>query len=238
MKTILFSVLLVTICSTHAQKSGMIDYQITVNTHKFMTGEYEKYKEFVPEFKESNKLLFFNEEYALYENKPIEVTSAEQSGGGWGNYNPDNKRYTEVKTNALLLQLDMMGKKFLVSDSVETIKWKMTGKSKMIDNRPCISAEYSDTMSTYTAWFTPTIPVQLGPEHYGQLPGMILEVTNADTSVHIKAIDIQLRDLEEDEIKKPKKGKEMTRAEFDAMIEEKMKQFGKEGAKGMRMMMH
>ncbi len=203
-----------------------------------MTGEYEKYKEYVPEFKVTNKLLFFDEERALYENKPIEVTSAEQTGGGWGNYNPDNKRYTEVKTNALLLQLDMMGKKFLVSDSVETIKWKMTGKSKMIDGRPCISAVYSDTISTYTAWFTPTIPIQIGPEHYGQLPGMVLEVMNADTSVHILAVDIQLRELEEDEIQKPKKGKEMTRAEFDAMIEEKMKQYGKEGAKGMRMMMH
>ncbi len=222
-----------------AQKSGEIEYKMTVNVHKFMTGEMEQYKSFVPEFRTSHKLLRFNENQAIYEKKEKEAVTADDQGGGPFGGEPDNKRHTDLKTKQVLKKVDAFGKTYLVSDEIETYKWKITGKSKKIKGLPCISAEYTDTNSTYTAWFTPTMPVQLGPEGYGSLPGLILEMMNKDSSIVIETVNLDKREVSDDEIKKPTKGKEMTQAEFEKLVADKIKEFeersGRKMPSGMRM---
>ncbi|GAB5401544.1 MAG: GLPGLI family protein [Aureisphaera sp.] len=70
-----------------------------------------------------------------------------------------------------------------------------------------------------TAWFTPQIPVQMGPGEYGGLPGLILEM-NIDRTT-ILCSKIVLNPKEAEEIKKPEKGKEVTREEYNKIVKEK-----------------
>lgn len=241
MKTVLLLVFcILSIVMAQGQKSGEIEYKITVNVHKFMTGEMEQYKSFVPEFKTSHKLLRFNENQSIYEKKEMEVTTAEGHGhGGPFGGEADNKRHTDLKTKTVLKKVDAFGKTYLVTGDIESFKWKITGKSKKIKGLPCISAEYSDTAMTYTAWFTPTMPVQLGPEGYGALPGLILEMVNQDSSIVIETVNLDKRAVLDDEIKKPTKGKEMTQEEFEKLVADKIKEFeersGRKMPAGMRM---
>jgi GLPGLI family protein len=72
--------------------------------------------------------------------------------------------------------------------------------------------EIPDTLNII-AWFTPAIPVPVGPEYQGQLPGAILEINVNDGRTVFKAIEIsQKTDLAQ--IKEPKSGKKVTLAQF------------------------
>ena len=69
-----------------------------------------------------------------------------------------------------------------------------------------------------TAWYTPQIPVSAGPERYWGLPGLILEINAGRTTMLCTEIVIILRVVE---IKKPSKGKEVSRDEYDVMMKKK-----------------
>jgi GLPGLI family protein len=70
-----------------------------------------------------------------------------------------------------------------------------------------------------TAWYTPQIPVNNGPGEYGGLPGLILEVSAGRTTV--LCTKIVLNPDEKQEIKKPTKGKEVSRVEYNQIVKEK-----------------
>ncbi len=73
-----------------------------------------------------------------------------------------------------------------------------------------------------TAWFTPDIPIGQGPGSYWGLPGLILEVNDGRTA--ILCSKIVLNPDEDIEIAQPKKGKELSQAEYNKTLAEKMKE--------------
>lgn len=75
---------------------------------------------------------------------------------------------------------------------------------------------------TITAWYTPEIPVNQGPENYWGLPGLILEVSDGKTTVLCSKV--VLNPKEKAEIKAPSKGKKVTQVEFDDVVVKKMKE--------------
>ncbi|MEZ4874704.1 MAG: GLPGLI family protein [Flavobacteriaceae bacterium] len=70
-----------------------------------------------------------------------------------------------------------------------------------------------------TAWFTPQIPIKNGPGEYAGLPGLILEL-NVDRTT-ILCSKIVLNTKEKETIEPPKKGKEVSRAEYNQIVKEK-----------------
>ena len=83
-----------------------------------------------------------------------------------------------------------------------------------------------------TAWFTPSIPVPAGPENFGNLPGLILELDINDGDTHYLIDILELKKLEEN-IEKPTKGKEVTREEYQEIVREKMKEMRENGGGGV-----
>ncbi|RIA10711.1 GLPGLI family protein [Flavobacteriaceae bacterium MAR_2010_72] len=73
-----------------------------------------------------------------------------------------------------------------------------------------------------TAWYTPQIPINQGPGEYWGLPGLILEV-NADRTT-ILCSKIVINPQEKQEIKRPSKGKSVTRDEYNAIMKEKIEE--------------
>ncbi len=89
-----------------------------------------------------------------------------------------------------------------------------------------------------TAWYTPEIPVNQGPENYWGLPGLILEVNDGKTVVLCSKV--VLNPKVKTEIKASTKGKVTTQKEFDETVLKKMEEFremnqGRGGNGGMRM---
>jgi GLPGLI family protein len=75
---------------------------------------------------------------------------------------------------------------------------------------------------TITAWYTPEIPVNQGPENYWGLPGLILEVTDGKTMVLCSKV--VLNPKEKAEIKAPTKGKKVSQAEYDDIVVKKVEE--------------
>lgn len=84
------------------------------------------------------------------------------------------------------------------------------------------------------AWYTPQIPVNQGPDDYWGLPGLILEV-NADRTT-ILCTKIVLNPSQKETIEKPKKGEEVTQAEYTEITTKKMEEmremYGGRGGRG------
>ena len=93
---------------------------------------------------------------------------------------------------------------------------------------------------TVTAWYTPEIPVNQGPEGYWGLPGLILEVNDGKTVVLCSKVVLNTKDKVE--IKPSTNGKIITQKEFDETMIKKMEEFqemnqGKGGRGGMQIRM-
>ena len=73
-----------------------------------------------------------------------------------------------------------------------------------------------------TAWYTPQIPVNQGPNEYWGLPGLILEVGFGKTILLCSKIVLNPKD--KGSIAIPDKGKEVSQVEFDDIVDKKMKE--------------
>ena len=76
---------------------------------------------------------------------------------------------------------------------------------------------------TITAWYTPEIPVNQGPEGYWGLPGLILEVNDGKTIILCSKVVLNPKDKVE--IKSVTKGKVVTQKEYDETVIKKMEEF-------------
>ena len=73
-----------------------------------------------------------------------------------------------------------------------------------------------------TAWYTPQIPVNQGPDDYWGLPGLILEVNAGRTTILCSKIVINPQNKEE--IQAPKKGEEVTKQEYSDIVKQKIEE--------------
>lgn len=87
---------------------------------------------------------------------------------------------------------------------------------------------------TITAWYTPEIPVNQGPESYWGLPGLILEVNDGKTVILCSKVVLNTK--EKAEIKASAKGKVISQKEYDETVVKKMEEMREmnqgQGARG------
>lgn len=196
--------------------------------------------------------LHFNKTASLYfEQEKLETPAPKMTGniqimiGGGGS---DNKLYKDTKAGSYVDKRDMMGKLFLIEDSLEKLEWKLEKETKKIGNYTCFKAiaeeEYEDrdfktdsiTLKTrkIIAWYTPEIPVSHGPEKLYGLPGLILEV--AKDKHMLLCTKIVLNPSDAVVVKRPTKGKKVNQKKYDAIADKKtkemMKRFGGSRKKG------
>ncbi len=146
---------------------------------------------------------------------------------------------------------ELGAKTFIIEDSIRPRNWKLTGETKTIMGFTCrkaISTEMimtgggmrvrmggpgganapADTANrpqprqvTVEAWYADGIPAPVGPESYGMLPGVILELNIDKGEIIYTAVELK-KEVSKKDIKEPKKGKKVTREEFMKMQSELM----------------
>lgn len=228
-QAIFFIALFLSSLNIEGQTTGEIVYEQTIDVHARMTGQRAQFKEMVPQYRTDQMVLRFDDHQALYtklegEEKP--VVDPNDRGGRfrmrmmgaangilWQDYSADER----------VEQRDFMDKKFLIKGEPHRYAWKMTGESKQVGQYLCQKATYSDSTIQLEAWFTPMIPVPLGPGEFGQLPGLVLHVDIDQGQQTITATEINLKEIDSSTISEPTKGKEVTQEEFRSIVREKMK---------------
>jgi len=223
----------------NAQNEGMIKYEEVIQLNiELPEGMDEKMKAHFPSEQKMEQMLYFTENETMYksydaseEDETVHEAGGEDSGvqikmviAG-----ADNQYYRNLKSEEEVQLEDFMGKKFLIKGKYDAPKWKMTGKQKQVGKYICQQAVSGDGENKTEAWFTPQIPVSIGPSGYGGLPGAILEVVTRNGDFTISAVDIKFEGVPANIIVVPTKGKKVTQEEFEKIRDEKLKEMGAGG---------
>jgi GLPGLI family protein len=157
-----------------------------------------------------------------------------QNGAGGRLY----KNTTEKK---YIHQQELMGKIFLVLDSLKLPEWTLENEKKTIGPYTCNKAKWTRKVTqkvynrdekdfkeaaqekTTIVWYTPEIPIHNGPGEYWGLPGLILEVQEDNFS--LMCTGIVLNPVEQFKIEIPEKGKEVSQETFNKIRDEKNREF-------------
>ena len=180
----------------------------------------------MPKEQSVKKLMTFTADHSFfgnYDDPDAEPIDPEKLRGPmrWMMMRAEEETYVNHAENRMAQQKEFFGRTFLVKDTLEKVDWKVTGETKTILDQMVMKATRIQDSTEIVAWFCPTIPVSGGPEGLGQLPGMILEASVRDGQLLMVAEKIEFREVAEDEIVEPTKGKEVTREEYRAMVKEK-----------------
>jgi GLPGLI family protein len=227
------------LCQLHAQQQeGKILYERTTQLQIRMSGMGDGMERNIPQSRTDKMEVLFGKNQSL--RKPVIEETPEPTnfeGGGivirtFGG-GADDISYFNYDEKRMVDQREFAGKKYIISDSIRPLQWKLTGASKSILGLPCQEAraqristqtrmvmtngeakrtEVADT-SNIVAWFTPAIAVPTGPEYQGQLPGAILEISVNDGRTIYKTLEISQK-VDVALIREPKSGKKVTPKEF------------------------
>jgi GLPGLI family protein len=121
--------------------------------------------------------------------------------------------------------IEMLGKTYIVDDSLHTPKWKVMNQIKDVAGYICMKAVSEDTIKKQkiTAWFAGDIPVPAGPERYFGLPGIILELDINEGDVVITATKVEFKKLYKELIMPKTKGKKIKDADYDSLLRNHLK---------------
>ncbi|TNJ43154.1 GLPGLI family protein [Tamlana fucoidanivorans] len=151
LKRCLGALFLLTIVTSTAQNNfqGKAYYQskTSVDMSNFGGGQLseERKKQIAARMKsalEKSFILSFNQSESVYKEEEKLDTPSNQSGGmrfsmmasGGGD------QYKNVKTNKVVQEKELFGKKFLIKDSLQKLDWVLTGDTKVIGKYTCFKA--------------------------------------------------------------------------------------------------
>ena len=193
-------------------------------------------------------ILNFNKYTSTYKEEVKLATPNPQANGNkvmvmsFGGSGKGSVYYKNLQEKRFSNQTEIMGKVFLVKDSLPSYKWQLSSETKNIGEYTCYKATFSreveniemivengatkeekkkETIIT-TAWYTPQVPVSNGPKDYQGLPGLILEINDGTTTM--VCTEIIINSSEENIIEEPKKGKVVLQKEYNKIQKEKSKE--------------
>lgn len=206
-------------------------YEQTVDMHRRLTGDRERFKQFVPKYSVSKFELNFTTESSMFKtyfDEEEDPGPGRGRGGWWRRFGAgaEGEMYRNFTENRFVSSREFEGKKYLIRGEIEQTPWKITGKVREIMGIQCMQAIYDDTLEqrALTAWFAPTIPVPAGPSIYGQLPGLIMALDINNGEVVFRPVEFKEEAPKEKDLEEPKKGKEITDEEFRQMLRERMEE--------------
>jgi GLPGLI family protein len=129
--------------------------------------------------------------------------------------------YINRLKNLYIQSKDLLGKQFLIKDTVFNFKWNLYPEERKIGNFDCKKAKAVSGRDTITAWYTTSIPVNVGPDMYGNLPGLIVELQTPTQVYKALSIDKNVKDFT---FLIPNTGKVVSRQTFNTLRDEKIKE--------------
>jgi GLPGLI family protein len=199
-KTIITALILV-ICSGMMfgqSGSGKIFYTVThdwvkkISAVEYMSKSQREQYEYMwgsnSEYTQKSFLEFSPEAYRYEEIKEDESTL----GYSWRS--EEYYIFRDMKSNSTYDVIRTLNKLYVVEDSIRNPKWKILNDLREIAGHMCMNASYYDElkMNKITAWFALDWPVPMGPERFGGLPGVILEISINNGAQIISADKIEL----------------------------------------------
>jgi GLPGLI family protein len=212
--------------------SGKIEYERKVNVYAQMAEMdnnewFDKMKAQIPKFSSTFFDIIFDTARSIYKpGKEVEgATTFKMFGGGPAT---DNVVYTDFATKKVTANKKVYEQKFLVQDSIRKIEWTEKEEIRTIANYKCHKAVGKICDSVYVvAFYTEDIVVSGGPEMFGGLPGMILELAIPRLHTTWVADKVELIAPKETDFIIPEKGKKVTELQLHETVRASFKDWGK-----------
>lgn len=217
---------------TYSQKKVIhVEYGITIleeeNLLKNNAGLKQLLNNAINDAKQHLFTLLIQKEGAkFYHNSSLSMSeSLYNNPPPFINYNGQTFTYND----SIFEHCPLIGKNVYILKK-PTSNWKITSEFKFIDNYKCYKATsvmiVESPNKTFNhpviAWFCPDLPYSFGPNGYGGLPGLILELQVRNGVYGVKKIDFKTK--ESFDIKELKEIKIMLQKEVDAILDEKMRE--------------
>lgn len=173
--------------------------------------KFIKYKLYI---KDNESIFFLNENMINDAHGQMKISIALAGFNG--------SVYTNLKEDLKLRNRHTYGQEFLVKSHFDEVDWNLTSQTKKIGGyltykavaeQHYYRASGEKKTRKIIAWFTPEINAPFGPLGYGNLPGLILELSLGGKTYMIESLK-QVK-LEPNSIKKPKEGKKVSKKEFE-----------------------
>lgn len=156
---------------------------------------------FVPDTKkrntvqESDHILLIGNKYSKFFNALYEVKqdhtkdyaeNIDSEGIG------DIEVIKNLQTNKMtVIEMHIAVGNWEYQESIPNIKWKITNEKKEIQGYKCQKAICNYLGRTYEAWFSSEIPIKNGPWKFGNLPGLILAVSDTKGDYSFMCVGIK-----------------------------------------------
>jgi len=233
-KTFALAVLLFSCTFSYAQKlEGTIRYIKTENVEKKM---------FVMDYLSKPAIEGYTYNYAqVYgngnESTSYSVLSFNASRTSYEDSDENYAGYNYRKTVFIITRdfskhtlhdiIGLLGKTYIIEDSLQTPNWKILNEMKEIAGHICMNASYNDTIKKQkiVGWYALDIPISGGPERFFGLPGLLLEVDVNDGAMVIRADKIEPRKLTTElDFPKKAKGKKISEKGYIALLKKKIEE--------------
>ncbi len=211
---------------------GTIEYERKTNLKRVIDDMDEENREWIDRIRSKlpkHNIRYYNLAFTNKHSYYQEGKEPEDNRFSWVGRSPanDNIVYTDFATKRVTAKKHIYEEKFLVKDSMRQIEWKIMDEIRMIANYKCRKAVGVMCDSVYiVAFYTDDIIASGGPEMFGGLPGMILEIAVPRLHTTWIATNVNVNSPDEREFKVPKKGKEVTQEEMNKILSQSLERWG------------
>lgn len=173
----------------HGQKIISVEYKETYGQPQYISNGTSIYKLIIyPNYSVYFKSDFIKNDLSFFLDNDLDEDFK----------NPNNYLFKFFRDQKILYQSQIINNKyFVVSDSLQLIKWKVL-KTKPIRylGLDCYQAKGRFRGRLYTAYFAPKIPKPDGPYKFSGLPGLIIKIASDDYFKIFQAIKINYYEKE------------------------------------------
>ncbi|MHC0444058.1 GLPGLI family protein [Flavobacterium sp. 3-218] len=197
-RIIVITILLNALNSFAQVQNGKIEYGVTIEMIEALKGGVieNSYRESINNAQYLSFTLLFDKENAVFSSN---------EGLGLGSQDVFMSKVTAGYMNEVYQNKDFslcavygFGNYLLKTDAVKD--WVLENETKEIEGFVCYKATSTKKVNNgkgnfvfpVIAWYCPKIPISFGPNGYGNLPGLILELQVRNVVYGVKKIDLNL----------------------------------------------
>lgn len=212
--------------------SGAISYERKVNLPRQYDDEVPEWmKRNMPKVQATSFALAFTEAKSSY----MPDKENNQASGQWLAPGQDNSVYQDYRGKTITASKQVYEQRFIIRDSARRLTWRILKEERTIAGYQCRKAVTRICDSVYVvAFYAYDIPVSGGPEQFGGLPGMILELAVPRLYATWVATKVESKALGDGDIKPVSgKGKTVNRTQMMREISGSAAAKGKMGIKAL-----
>lgn len=207
-------------------RQGAIVYERKIDVHRRI--QDDQMKAMVPQFQVAAYEVLFKDSISVYKAMPKDEAPDpfENNSGGnhmvmkFGGPGDDGVLYKNYNSGQLLEEASLEDKKYIITDTLRQQPWKLSDDTATVLGHPCKKAMMTSPRGEKViAWYSSDIPLPIGPEQFGGLPGAVLKVDVGDGGIvyTVKQIDATAHT---GEVKIPAGGRLISRADYRKKMDE------------------